>query len=69
MKDKTCTWINSCGECCRRETEVYAGSEGMAGAAKDDGNRIRIKSGLKQLDKARIEEMAAKEALVERRKR
>ena len=39
--------------------------EGVARAAQDDGNRIRIKNGLKQLEKARIEEMAAKEALVE----
>ena len=66
MKEKKSTLVKSCKERSRKKTEVYAISEGMAEDAKvDDGFRTRIKTGLKQLRKARGEERAAEELQVE----
>ena len=62
VKEKKSTWVKICIRAQKRETEVYATSEGMAEDAKvDDGIKTRIKKGFKQLRKAREEERAAKE--------
>ena len=62
VKEKKGTWIKSCRESSKRETEVFAIPEGVAEAAKvDDGTRrTRIKKGLKQLRKARCEKKGCK---------
>ena len=64
VNEKESTWIKSCKESSKRETEVYAKSEGMAEEAKvDDGARSRLRSALKQLRKDTEEERAARELL------
>ena len=49
---KKSTWIKSCKESSKRETEIYAISEGMAEDVKvDDGDKSRLSGALKQLRK------------------
>ena len=64
VKEKESTSIKSCKESSKRETDVYAKSEGVAEEAKvDDGARSRLSSALKQLRKDTEEERAARELL------
>ena len=63
-KEKKSTWIKSCKESSKRETEKNAISEGLAEDAKvDDGARSRLRRALKQLRKDK--KRAARELLEE----
>ena len=62
VKERKAPGSKVCKECSKRETEVFAISDGMAEQAKvDDGVRTRLRKALKQFRKAREEERAAKE--------
>ena len=66
VKEKKSTWIKSSKVISKRETEIYAISDGMAEDAKvDDSDRSRLRRALKQLRKDREEERAARKFLEE----
>ena len=70
VKEKKSTWVKSwvksCKESSKRETEIYAISEGMAEDTKfEDGDKSRLRKALKQHRKDRHEGNAARELLEE----
>ena len=66
VKEKKSTWVKSCKENSKRETEICAISEGMAeDATVEDGDKSRLRRALKQLRKDRDKENAVREFLEE----
>ena len=61
VTEKKHTWVKSCWESAKRETEMFKVAESMADDAKDkDGDRGRPRKTLKQLRKEKDEDNEAR---------
>ena len=65
-EDKKNTWVNSCEECSKRDSEIMVVASELLGVELlDEDTRKILQNGLRHLRKIRDEERAAEEILEE----